>query len=107
MVTFEEFKKLDIRIGKIIAVEKVEGADKLLKLILNFDQEKRQILAGIAEFYTNPEELIGKEIPIIVNIEPRKFKGETSEGMMLAADVDGKPVLLLPEVEVPVGSIVR
>lgn len=106
MITFEEFKKLDIRIGKVLSCEKVEDADKLLRLVLDIGDEEKQVLAGIAEFY-NPEELVGKQIPILVNLEPRKMWGLESQGMMLAADVDGTPVLLIPEAKVPPGSMVK
>ena len=105
-VSFEDFKKLDIRIGKIISAEKVKDADKLIKLEIDFGNEKRQIIAGIAQYY-EPENLIGKEVPVIVNLEPKKFKGLESQGMVLAADNEGMPVLLHPETDVPAGSIVK
>ena len=107
MITFEDFKKLDIRVGKVISVEKIPNADKLLKIIFDLGEEQRQIIAGIAEYYPNFEELIGKEMPIVVNLEPRKFKGFESHGMIMAADVNGSPVLLHPDKMVPPGSIVR
>ena len=106
-VTFEEFKKIEIRIGKILSAEKVENADKLLKLTVDFGSEigKRQIVSGIAEFY-QPSELEGKKLPFIVNLEPRKFKGVESQGMLLAVQSDDKPVLLIPNNDLPEGSIV-
>lgn len=107
MVTFEDFKKLDIRIGKVVSVEKVPEADKLLKFVFDIGGEQRQILAGVAGFFPDLSVLVGKEIPILVNIEPRVFKGYKSEGMIIAADVDGQPILLHPEKDVPTGSIVR
>lgn len=106
MITFDDFKKLDIRIGRVISSEKIEGADKLLKLEVDFGTEKRQIVAGIAEVYT-PEQMLGKEIPVLTNLEPRKIRGIESQGMILAVDVNGKPILLHPEREVMPGSIVR
>ena len=106
MATFEDFKKLDIRIGKVVAAEKVDGADKLLKLEIDFGTEKRQVIAGMAEFF-EPEHFIGKEVPVLINIEFKKFKGLESQGMILAADASGKPVLLHPEHNVPEGSIVK
>ena len=105
-ITFEDFKKLDIRIGKVLSAEKVEGTDKLIKLQIDIGTERRQIVVGMAEFF-GPDHLIGKEIPVLVNLEPRTFKGVQSHGMILAADVGGKPVLLFPEKKVPPGSIVR
>lgn len=104
-VALEDFKKLEIRIGKILTAEKIEKADRLLKLDVDFGECKRQIVSGIAEFY-KPEDLIGKECPFIVNLEPRKFKGVESQGMILAAKVDDKAVLLHPDQEIPEGSIV-
>lgn len=106
IVPFADFKNLDIRIGKIVNAEKIEGSDKLLKLNVDIGGEVRQIVAGIAKFY-GTENLFGKEVPVVVNLEPRNLKGFESKGMMLAADVEGKPVLLHPEIQVPPGSIVR
>ncbi len=106
MITFDDFKKLDIRVGKIVAAEKVMGTDKLLKLEIDLGVEKRQLVAGIAESYL-PEQLIGREVPVLVNLEPRSIRGIESQGMVLAASVDGKPVLLHPDREVPPGSIIR
>jgi methionine--tRNA ligase beta chain len=106
MITFDDFKKLDIRVGRIVAAEKVMGTDKLLKLEIDLGFEKRQLVAGIAESYL-AEQLIGKEVPVLVNLEPRSIRGIESQGMVLAASVDGKPVLLHPDREVPPGSIIR
>ncbi len=107
MITIEYFKKLDIRIGKILSAEKIVGADKLLKLILDIGGEQRQVVAGIALIYPDPSVLIGKQVPLLLNLEPRQLRGETSFGMMLAADNSGKPVLLSPVEEVLPGSIVK
>lgn len=106
MITFEDFAKLEIKIGKVVAAEKIPDADKLLRLQFDFGTEQRQIVSGIAEFY-EPEQLVGKLIPVLVNLEPKKFRGVESQGMILAADVDGRPVILTPESEVPSGSKVR
>jgi methionine--tRNA ligase beta chain len=106
MISFDDFKKLDIRIGIIVSAEKVKGTDKLIKIEVDFGSEKRQIVAGIAEYF-GTEYLIGKKIPVLLNLEPRSIRGIESQGMILAVDVDGKPVLLYPEKEVPPGSIVR
>lgn len=107
MITLEEFKKAEIRIGKVKSVEKVEGADKLLKFIFDFGGEERQILSGIAESYTDLESLVGKEVPVITNLEPRTIRGHESNGMVLCADVEGKAVLMHPDKEVPPGSVVK
>ena len=111
MITFEDFQKLEIRIGKVISVEKVPKSDKLLKFVFDLGGgEKRQILAGMAEFFPNLEELVGKEMPLLLNIEPRKMMGLESQGMILAADdsreagPNNQAVLLHPEEEVEPGS---
>jgi methionine--tRNA ligase beta chain len=106
MVTFDDFMKLDIRIGTVTAADKVEGADKLIRLELDLGGESRQVVAGMAPAYT-PEEFIGRQVPILVNLEPRKLRGIESQGMILAADVNGKPVMIIPDKEVPPGSKVR
>ena len=105
-INFEEFQKIDLRIGKIIEAERIEGTDKLLKLKVDLGGEKRQLVAGIAKFY-QPEDLIGKEIVVVANLEPKIFRGIESQGMLLAGDVEGKPVLLKPDEEVPPGTKVR
>jgi methionine--tRNA ligase beta chain len=107
MINIEDFQKLEIKIGKIISAEKVPDADKLLRLVVDIGEEERQILAGIAESYEDPNVLVGREVPIIVNLEPRTLRGFESQGMMLAATDDGKAVLLHPEKEVPPGSVVK
>jgi|SRR3989344_2377508 len=107
MALFEEFKKLEIKIGSVISAEKVEGTDKLVKLIFDIGGEQRQILAGIAEFFPDLSLLVGRQMPVIVNLEPKMLKGHESQGMILAVDVGGKPVLLRPENQVPPGSAVR
>ncbi len=107
MISIDDFKKLEIKIGTIISAEKVERADKLLKIMFDFGgTEATQILSGIAEFY-DPAVLVGKQVPVIVNLEPRTLKGLVSNGMMLAVMVDDKPVLLHPDKEVPQGSMLR
>ena len=106
MITFDDFKKLDMRIGMILSAEKIEGTDKLMKLDIDLGTEKRQLVAGIADVY-EPISLIGKEIPVLINLEKRKIRGVESQGMILAVDVSGKPVLLHPEREVPPGSTLK
>ena len=103
-VTFDEFGKMDIRVSKVVAAEKVAKTKKLLKLTVDTGIDTRTIVSGIAEYYT-PEELIGRQILVLVNLLPRELKGITSEGMILmAADATGKLTLLAPTDEVPVGS---
>lgn len=105
-ISFDDFKKIDIRIGKILTVERIEGSDKLLKLQVDFDQEKRQIIAGIAQFYA-PEALVGKECPFAYNLAPRVLKGLESQGMILCPSDDGSPILLHPDKEIKPGSVVK
>ena len=109
MASIEDFQKLEIKVGKVLSAERIEGSDKLLKLMFDIGEaEPRQILAGIAEHIEDPQILVGKEIPVITNLEPRKMRGEMSNGMILAASTsEGSPVLLHPAEEVPPGTIVR
>lgn len=109
MIAIEEFKKAEIRIGKIISAERIEGADKLLKLLFDVGgQEPRQILAGIAQSFPDPGVLIGKEMPVLLNIEPKELRGLMSYGMVIAAtDASGSAVILTPEKEVAPGSEVK
>ena len=106
MVSFEDFKKIEIKIGTIIKVEKIAGSDKLLKLRIDLGKEKRQVVAGLAAFY-EPDYLVGRQVPLIVNLESKVFLGQESQGMILAADNNGQPILIFPEKEVPAGSVIR
>ena len=103
MISFDDFQKLDIKIGTILEAEKVEGADKLLKLKVDLGDEQRILVAGIAETY-QPENIIGKQIPILINLEPKKLRGIESQGMILAVETDGKATLIHPDKNVPNGS---
>ena len=103
-ITFEEFSKMDLRVGKVLGAEPVPGTDKLVKLTVDIGIKNITLVAGIRETYT-PDEVIGKEIVVIVNLKPRKIRGILSEGMLLAAETDdGKPILLTPDREVSPGS---
>lgn len=105
MITIDDFKKIDLRVAKIITADRVIGSEKLLKLQVDLGEEQRQILAGIGLAYT-PESLIGKEIIVVANLEPRLLMGVESQGMLLAAGND-HPVLLRPDQDVPPGSMIR
>ena len=107
MISLDDFKKLEIRIGTVLEAERVSGSDKLVRLIFDFGTEKRQIVAGIAQSYPDLAVLIGAQMPAITNLEPRMLKGFESQGMILAASLDEGAVLLKPEREVPSGSAVR
>lgn len=106
MVSFEEFKKLDLRVAKIINAQKIEGSEKLLKLEIDLGEGKRQIVAGIGKVY-EPENLIGKEIVVVANLEPKELMGLESQGMLLAAELDGEPVILTPEKNVLPGTKIK
>ncbi|MDI9642393.1 MAG: methionine--tRNA ligase [Archaeoglobales archaeon] len=105
-VTIEDFKRLDLRIGKVLCAERVPKSKKLLKLIVDLGNEKRQIVAGIAENYS-PEELIGKFVVVLANLKPAKLMGVESKGMILAVDVDGKAILLTVDKEVKPGEKIK
>lgn len=91
IVSFDDFAKLDLRVGKIVDVQPVEGATKLYKLTVKIGEEERMLAAGVAEFYA-PDELMGKKIVVVANLEPKKVRGVESQGMLLAAveEQDGK-----------------
>lgn len=131
-ITYEEFKKMDIKFGTIKEIVPVEGTDKLLRCQIDFglkpisaeigssehldgqdilgerEHDIRQIISGIREFYPDYEKLIGKQVLYIVNLEPRKIKGFESQGMLMAVDgKDGRPVFIVPDTEVDPGAQVR
>lgn len=83
-ISIDDFKKVEIRVGEVLAAEKVEGADKLLKLRVHFGDEERQVISGIAEFFPNPGELVGKRCAFVTNLEPRTIRGFESQAMILA-----------------------
>ena len=102
-VPFEDFQKLDIRVGRVVKCEKVKKADKLLCLTIDDGLKGRTIVSGIARWY-NPEEIEGKEVCFVANFAPRTFKGIESQGMILsAADADGRLVVIGPHGEVSPG----
>jgi methionyl-tRNA synthetase len=105
-IVYDDFAKLDLRVGTVTTCEKVEKADKLLKLTIDLGTETRTIVSGIALHYT-AEEMVGKQVVVVVNLAPRKMKGIESQGMILTAeDKDGKLRLLKPEEVVSPGSSV-
>ncbi|OGX00303.1 MAG: methionine--tRNA ligase subunit beta [Omnitrophica bacterium RIFCSPLOWO2_02_FULL_45_16] len=106
MITYDDFIKVELKIAKIVEVEEIVGAEKLLKLKIDLGGEKRQIVAGIKKAY-QAKDLIGKEIVVVVNLEPRMMMGIESNGMLLAASDDNGPVLLIPDKEVPPGSGIK
>ena len=96
LITYDDFAKLDVRIGIVKVAEKHPKADRLLRLDVDIGTETRQILAGIAGSY-DPAALVGRRVVVLANLAPKEIRGLPSNGMILAADVDGKPLLLAPE----------
>lgn len=114
MISYDDFAKLDIRIGEIKTVEIVEGADKLLKLTVDVGEKhddgtpcSRQIISGIRTFFEDPHILIGRKCPFLVNLEPRTIRGFESRGMILAASTEEGFALLHPHTDLPPGSKIK
>jgi len=106
-VAFEDFGKMDIRVATILEAEKVAKTKKLMKLTVDTGFDKRTVVSGIAEFF-EPEQLIGQQVNMLVNLAPREIKGILSQGMiLLAEDADGKLVLMQPARAVKNGSEVK
>ncbi|MEZ5331374.1 MAG: methionine--tRNA ligase [Thermoanaerobaculia bacterium] len=107
MITIDRFFETQLKVGTILTAEPVPKTDKLLKLTVDVGEpEPRTLVAGIAAAYT-PEEVIGRQVAVVANLQPATIRGVQSQGMVLAASVDGKPVLLHPGTEVPPGTTVR
>jgi methionyl-tRNA synthetase len=112
-MTIDEFKKVELRVGKIIEAERVEGSDKLIKMKVDLGEKSseeseekkfRQILAGIGKNH-DPDNLVGMYVVVVANLEPRMLMGMESQGMLLAAHGElGEAILLTPEKETPLGS---
>jgi methionyl-tRNA synthetase len=107
-ITIDDFAKVELRVGVVKSAEKVQGADKLLKVMVDIGDEVRQVLAGIALAYA-PEELVGRKVVVVTNLAPRKMRGQESNGMLLAASdgTDGKPVLVTFAEDIPAGAKVK
>jgi methionyl-tRNA synthetase len=103
IITFDEFKRMDLRVAEILEAQRVEGTDKLLKIIINLGNEKRQMVAGIAETYA-PEDLVGKKLIVIINLKPAVIRGVESNAMLLAADLGGKAYIPFFVDDIPAGS---
>lgn len=102
MLKFEDFAKLEMRMGTVVKAERVAGTDRLIKVIVDVGNEKRQVVAGFGHKHT-PEELIGKQVPIVLNIEPIMIRGVESNGIFMALD-DENATLLVPQNSIPNGS---
>lgn len=103
-ISFNEFMKLDMRVGKVVEAEQIAGSKNLIRMIVDFGTEKRQSVAGLLQWY-KPEELVGNKYAFILNLQRRKFMGVESQCMIFAAEDDkGNVVLIKPEKDVEVGS---
>ncbi|MEK7460511.1 MAG: hypothetical protein AAB628_03115 [Patescibacteria group bacterium] len=108
MITFDEFKKAEIKIGTILSAEKVPDADKLLRLMIELGEEApRQILSGIALYYPDPSVLVGKQVPVLANLPPRTIRGLESQGMVLYVVGEGFLTTLSPADETPNGTPIQ
>jgi methionyl-tRNA synthetase len=107
-ITIDDFAKVEMRVGEVKVAEKVKGADKLLRMEIDIGTEVRQIVAGIAKAY-EPEQLLGRKVVIVTNLQPRKLRGLESNGMIVAASIgdDGQPVLAGFLEDVPIGAKLR
>jgi methionyl-tRNA synthetase len=105
-ITIEGFLGVELRIARVEAAEEVPKSSKLVKLTVDLGGERRTVVAGIRKSYT-PEQLVGRQVVIVANLQPAKLMGIESQGMVLAASQDGDAVLLQPEREVPAGTRVK
>ena len=106
MITIEQFFETQLRVATITAAESIPNSNKLLKMSVDLGDEARVLVAGIAKEYP-AEELLGRQVVVVTNLQPARLMGVESQGMVLAASVDGKPVLLQPGAEVPNGTAVK
>jgi len=105
-ISYDDFAKLDLRVAKIVSVEKIIGKTRIVKGIIDLGNEQRNVIIGGAEFYS-PDELVGKVVIVVVNLEPKKLAGVDSNAMLLAADVDNKPYWLTVTEKIPLGSKIK
>jgi len=104
--SYDDFAKLDIRVAKLIEVEQIPGKSKIVKGMIDLGEEKRTVIVGGADHY-KPEELVGRKVIVIANLEPRKIAGIESGAMLLAADLNDKPFWLTVDEEVPLGTKIK
>ena len=105
-VSYDDFAKLDIRVAKIILTEPIPGKTRIIKGIIDLGNEKRNVIIGGAQYY-KPEDIVGKIVIVIANLEPKTMAGVESNAMLLAADVDDKPFWLTVNDDVPLGSPIK
>lgn len=102
-ISFKEFSRIDLRVGRVIYAERIKRSKKLILLKVDLGDEERRLVAGLADYYT-PEELVGKLVVVVTNLQPKTMMGVVSDGMLLAAVDEGKPILIVPEKEVRPGA---
>jgi len=107
MIDFKDFSKLDIRIGAIVSAERIPDTDKLLRLVVNIGEEERQIVSGVSEHFPDPESLVGKQVPVLINLEPREIRGVESNGMILYVVGEEKLTTLEPSENMINGASVK
>ena len=105
-ISYDDFTKLDLRVAKILKIEKIPGKTKIVKGEIDLGDETRDVIIGGAEFY-EPDELIGKTVVVVANLEPKKMAGVESNAMPLAADVNDKPFWLTVDSQVPSGTKIK
>jgi len=105
-LSIDRVLEIDLRVALVVAAERVAGADKLLRLDIDLGTQRRQIVAGIAKAY-EPESLVGRRIVVVANLEPARIRGLDSQGMLLAADLGGRPIVATFDEPVPPGTRVR
>ena len=105
-ITYDDFTKLDLRVAKIIETEPIPGKSRIIKGTIDLGDDKRDVIIGGAQYY-HPEDLIGKTVIVVANLEPKKMAGVESNAMLLAADVDDKPYWLTVDEDVPLGSPIK
>jgi tRNA-binding protein len=105
-ISYDDFSKLDLRVAKIISTEKIPDKSRIIKGTISLGDEERVVIIGGAQFY-EPEDLIGKTVIVVANLEPKKMAGVESDAMLLAADVDDKPFWLTVDEDVPEGTMIK
>ena len=105
-ISYDDFAKLDLRIARIVSVEPIQGKSKIIQGCIDLGNEQRTVIIGGAQYYT-PDDLVGKTVVVIINLEPKEIAGVKSNAMLLAADVDDKPFWLTVDDDVPLGSKIK
>ena len=105
-ISYDDFSKLELRVAKIISTEKIPEKSRIIKGTISLGDEERVVIIGGAQFY-EPEDLIGKTVIVVANLEPKKMAGVESNAMLLAADLDDKPFWLTVDEDVPAGTVIK